>query len=276
MAVVVDIGSHKTLIGLFDDKGSMIKKISFMTSLQYDIFLIDLKKHTNNISETHNITRGIIAIDGKFDFFKSFILECFNLPWKNISIVSDLEKIFQSPFLLQNSTALAALFEANNQKSKANDKLLYVSIGNSINHCLISGYNINHSTVINKNTIAIQKNNQLIMWDKLVSGKSFLETHAQKAKESLSQEIWQNYAKNLAIGLWQLRVTYDPNVIIIGGSIGLYYDRYFTHLIKELSEFTLPSLSLPSIKKAIRPYSNVLYGSFLYINQEIKLCSLNQ
>lgn len=271
MTVVIDIGSHKTLIGLFNKEGSIVEKISFTTSLKYDVFLVDFQKHTKKISDTQNISKGIIAISGKFDLSNSFIIECFNLPWKNVAIVSDLEKILLSPILLQNNTLLAALFEANNQELQINNKLLYVSIGNSINHCLINSNNIDQLATINRNNVAIQKNNQLIMWDKLVSGKSFLEIYTQKAKESFSQKIWQNYAENLAIGLWQLRVTYDPDTIMIGGLMGLYFDRYIIYLTKELDKFVLPSLSLPNIKKATKPYSNVLYGSFLYANRENKL-----
>ncbi len=268
MVIVIDIGSHQTLIGLFDDSNVLIKKINFKTPINYQQFLIRLEENiVKNSTITNSLTRGIIGISADFDINKNFIFTCLGLPWKNTLIVSDIEKITNCPLLLENNTLLAGLYESTINYPDQNKKILYLSIGNTIKHCLITNNKIKSDTKADRNNIIIEKSGKAVSWDKLISGRSIIERFSNLAKNIKDETIWKAYAQELAQGLWELNAVYQPDTIIIGGTIGQYFNEYKDFLNEELKKYILPIVPLPNIIRATKPFSNVLFGGNLFITQ---------
>jgi glucokinase len=58
--------------------------------------------------------------------------------------------------------------------------------------------------------------------------------------------------------------TLQPDVIIIGGSIGTYYPRYSTDLKALLKERLPDHIPLPRLVQAKHPELAVLYGCYYY------------
>ncbi len=55
-----------------------------------------------------------------------------------------------------------------------------------------------------------------------------------------------------------------PDVVIIGGSIGTYFDRYAPYLKKYLEEQLPEEVPLPVIRQAKYPEEAVVYGCYYY------------
>ena len=54
----------------------------------------------------------------------------------------------------------------------------------------------------------------------------------------------------------------EPDLLVVGGSVGNYLERYLEPLSKELKQFETPLLKIPLIEKAQRPDEAVLYGCY--------------
>lgn len=56
----------------------------------------------------------------------------------------------------------------------------------------------------------------------------------------------------------------QPDVIIIGGSIGTYFDQYQAQLKGILKEKLPPHIPLPKLVQAKHPEQAVIYGCYYY------------
>ena len=54
----------------------------------------------------------------------------------------------------------------------------------------------------------------------------------------------------------------EPDLIVVGGSVGNYLERYLDPLTKELKQFETPLLKIPPIEQAQRPDEAVIYGCY--------------
>ena len=55
--------------------------------------------------------------------------------------------------------------------------------------------------------------------------------------------------------------------IVIGGSVGTYFDRYGKFLEAELKKFETPLVKAPALRGAARPEEAVIYGCYDYAKQ---------
>ena len=75
-------------------------------------------------------------------------------------------------------------------------------------------------------------------------------------------EIWKEIAYNFAKGLTNIIDIVQPDVIILGGSVSTYFDRFKAPLATYLSSMSTPLTPVPPIIEAARPEKAVLYGCY--------------
>ncbi|HSX45758.1 MAG TPA: hypothetical protein VLG27_02005, partial [Candidatus Saccharimonadia bacterium] len=59
-----------------------------------------------------------------------------------------------------------------------------------------------------------------------------------------------------------IAIMQQPDVIVIGGSVGAYFDRYDKTLKTELEKYDLPTVKLPVLMGAQRPEEAVIFGCY--------------
>lgn len=107
-------------------------------------------------------------------------------------------------------------------------------------------------------------------WESFASGRAIHDTYAKYAYEITNKKIWDKIAVNINRGLLSLVPSLEPDVVVIGGSIGTHFDRYNKTLMKLLDE-TLPvHIKRPKIVQAKHPEEAVIYGCYYYALQQIK------
>ena len=266
MNIAIDIGSFNTTTAVFDGNNKIIDKIQFPTDKLFENFLISLEKHVVRFLTIYDIERGIVSISGLLDLSNNFLISTYGLPWHNIPILFNLENILGFPMIAQNNTYMATLYESS-MLVKNHSSILYISISNTISYCFLDVHNESRKNISPGDDIMVQKNSGLTKWSELVSGKSVIQNYGKTIREISDKVFWKAYSKNLATGIWQLNVSYQPDVIIIGGIVGKYYSKYIEDLIYNLDRFSLPIIKFPELIKAHKPLTNTLYGSIIYLNQ---------
>lgn len=266
MNIVIDIGSFKTVIALFDNKNHIVEKVHFKTNNNYAKFLIDLENNVVRFLTIFDINSGIISISGLIDLSSSYLIKAFDINWHNINLITDIEKITKTPFLLENTSYLSTIFETS-KLNHTPESILYISISNNINYCFLNTNHTNEKIISSGNDIMIQKKSSFSNWHSLISGKSIIENYHIPVKEIEDANFWKIYSRDLAAGIWQLNVTYQPEIIIIGGIVGKYFEKYSQYMMNEISNFTLPVIKPPTIIPAIKPLSSSLYGGIKYLTE---------
>ncbi len=260
MFVGVDIGGSKTLVATFSDDGVITEKKRFRTPSDYESFLDELTEITASL-QTNDFRAGGVAVPGKVDRHRGYGLDFGNLDWHNVPIQADIEHIFHCPIIIENDANLGALSES---MLRPNDiRLLYITISTGIGTGFVENRELDPELLDSEGgQMAFEYHNKLVAWEDFASGRAITERFGKKAVEITDEKVWQRIAHDLATGFIELIAIAQPDIIVIGGSVGRYFDRYKSFLLDELKRYNNPLVPIPEFQTATRPGEAVVYGCY--------------
>lgn len=262
MYLGIDIGGTKTLLTTFSAKGESIHSIKFPTPQNYKDFLRELANTVASLS-TREWHAACVALPGRVDRSRGVGVACGNLPWKNVPIQSDVQKLLQCLVIVENDANLAGLSEANLIKNNYS-RVLYVTISTGIGMGVITNTKIDPDFQdAEGGEIVLEHNGKLLMWEKFASGSAIVKDFGQEAWQITSSKTWSIIARNIAIGLTDLCAIVQPQIIVLGGGVGEHFDKFKLPLINEMEKITTPLNPMPVIKKAQRAEEAVVFGCFI-------------
>lgn len=263
MLVVVDTGGTKTLVSSFDKAGKLGEQIKFPTpkdTRQYTAKLRDLL--TEKYSDK-KIDAIVIAVPGMVK--DGVAVWCNNLGWINFDVKSAISGVLNNaPIFIENDANLAGLGETRLFKVIPKQSL-YVTISTGIGSGIITDGKINASLSNSEAGHAlIEYRGKVQDWENFASGKAILKTYKKYAHDIKSKRTWKNIADRISRGFLAVIPILQPDLIIIGGSIGTYFDKYSDQLQKILKERLPRHIPCPKFVAAKYPELAVIYGCYYY------------
>ncbi|HET6924291.1 MAG TPA: ROK family protein, partial [Candidatus Saccharimonadales bacterium] len=233
----VDIGGTKVLAAVMDEHGQITKRTKFPTPQKYEDFLAELKKTFHDFHVPEFQAAGVGMPATSMDRAEGRGLTFGNLPWRNVPIQGDLEQLLRCPVAIENDAKLGALSEYMLVKDKFH-KVLYVTISTGIGVGLVDNGHIDTEVGDAGGKIMyIEHNNKLVAWESLASGHAIVERFGKKAMDITDEATWKLIAHDISRGLIELVAITEPEVVVIGGSVGTYFDRYAKYLEAALKKF---------------------------------------
>lgn len=266
MYLGVDIGGTKTLTAVLDNAGIIVERNKFPTPPDYDEFLNQLKQTLANFEHKDFKAAGVGMPGPDLDRKHGIGIAYANLPWHMVPVQADIEKLAGCPVALDNDAKLAGLSEA--MLLKQYSKVLYVTISTGIGTALIVDQKIDDNVGdAGGSTLLLEHHGKLQPWEHFASGHAIVERFGKKAVDIHDEKTWKTIVHDWGRGFLELIAVMEPNVIVIGGSVGTYFDRYHKLLATELARYETPLLKIPPIKQAQRPEEAVVYGCYDYAKQ---------
>lgn len=266
MYVGVDVGGTKTLLAVLNEHGEIVEQKKFPSPKTYANFILELQHATSQL-ETKDFKAGAVAIPGRIDRKHGRGIVLSNLGWKNFSIQHDAEKIFHCPILIENDTKLAGLSEAMLIKDKYS-RIAYVTISTGIGYTLVVDGQLDLNVGdTGGRAIQLDHNGKIMAWEDFASGRAIVERYGKMAKDIDDEATWRQISRELAQGFIHLIAVLEPEVIVIGGSVGQYFDKYASLLAKEIERYKLPMVKTPELRQAQRPEEAVIFGCYDYAKQ---------
>lgn len=260
MYVGVDIGGTKTLVTTLDDHGVILERIRFLTPPIYEDFIETLRTTAHSL-QSQDFHAGCIGAPGKIDRAHGVGKDFGNLKWHNVSIQADAEQIFRCPMLLENDANLGGLSES--MLLPPDKRVLYITISTGIGTGFIDHQHIAPELADSEGGhMLLPYRGKRVIWESFASGRAILKRFGKKAVDITDSASWQRIAHDLALGFIELIAIAQPDIIVIGGGVGAYYERFEPFLLKELERFKTPLVALPIIRKAARPEDAVIYGCY--------------
>jgi predicted NBD/HSP70 family sugar kinase len=258
----IDVGGTKTLVAALDDSGVITEQVKFPTPPDYAEFLIQLKSTLAGL-KTQDFKAGAIGIPATvIDRNEGVGVAFGNLPWRNVSVQSDVEAILGCPTVVENDAKLAGLSEAMLVKNKYK-KVLYVTVSTGIGVALIVDQKIDTAVGdTGGKSLLLEHNGKLTPWEQFASGKALYEHYGMPASQLTDKRDWHYIAQRIAQGLIELNALMTPELIVIGGSIGTYFSKYEAPLKAAMKEYEVPLVSIPPIIGAQRAETAVIYGCY--------------
>lgn len=260
MYVGVDIGGTKTLIAALDDAGVIAEQIKFPTPASYEEFLQALTAARQQL-QTADFRAGCVAVPGHVDREHGIGVRFGNLPWENVPLQADTERIFRCPIILEHDGNLGGLSES--MLLPAEKRVLYVTISTGIGTGLID-----HRTIVpeladsESGRMLLEYHGQRVKWESFASGRAIVERFGKKAADITDNKTWHRIAHDLVQGFVELTAIMQPDIIVIGGSVGRYFDRFKEFLLQELNKYHDPLVPIPTLQPAARPDEAVIYGCY--------------
>lgn len=262
MYIGVDVGGTKTLIAALTDDGVIVESRKFPTPKSYKNFLLEVS-HALHHMEHQDFKAGGAGIPvTNFNRDTGRAVNFGNLPWHNVLVQHDLEKIFKCPFVVNNDAKMASLSESMLLKDKFH-RVLYVTISTGIGYALTVNHKLDDNVGdAGGRTIMLEHDGKLQPWESFASGKAIVARYGKRAEDIHDNETWKKIVRELTQGFLELIAIMQPDIIVVGGSVGNYFERYMAFLEAELKRYETPLLPIPPLHKAGRPEEAVIFGCY--------------
>lgn len=263
MLVAIDTGGTKTLISSFDDSGKIGESIKFPTPHDPQEYVKQLKLTVRELYGHKKVDAIVVAIPG---VVKNGVVKwCGNLPWENVDLAKRLVDLLPDvPILIENDAKLAGLGEARSL-GRIPDSVLYVTISTGIGAGLITNGHINAGMRFSEvGHMPLEYDGKVRIWESFASGHAIVSVYKKFARDITSKRTWRQIADRMSRGFLVIIPAMQPDLIIIGGSIGTYFARYDDYLRGILAENLPKHIPCPKIIQAKHPEEAVVYGCYYY------------
>ncbi|MDB5177785.1 MAG: hypothetical protein JWO61_168 [Candidatus Saccharibacteria bacterium] len=263
MLVTVDTGGTKTLVASFSERGTITASSTFPTPKNQTLYLSQLVSTIQSLHPELAIDAIVIALPGIVK--DGIAIWCAHLEWENFDVKSMLQKHFAGvPILVENDANLGGLGEVRMLKT-APVSALYVTISTGIGTGFITNGTIDPGLRLSEGGHALVEYDGLVRtWESFAAGSAIYKAYGVFAKDIHSDRKWRQIADRISRGFLALVPVLQPEVIIIGGSIGAHFTKYGKQLERILKEKLPPHIPCPAFIKAQHPEEAVIYGCYFY------------
>lgn len=260
MYLAIDVGGSKTLVAAIDEQGVIKERQKFPTPTDYAAWRDEIADVVANLATKKFIACGI-AVPGKVDRTHGLGLDMGNLPWHDVEVRKDIGGLLDCPVVVENDANLAGLSEA--MLAKQYSRVLYVTISTGIGTGIIIDQTIEPGFADSEGgKIKLEHRGEIKEWEDFASGRAIKDKYGKRAHDITDEATWKQIASDIALGLFDLIAVIQPQVVIFGGSIGTYFERYKTPLKQVLDSLATPLVPIPVLKQAERPEDAVVYGCY--------------
>lgn len=265
MIIAIDTGGTKTLIALFGESTEPISQVKFPTPQDPNEYIKVLRNTLEENFSNQKIDSIVIAVPGTLDDENS-VIWCPNLQqWTGFNVVNALKGVLGVESIsIENDANLAGLYEARIM-NPIPEQVLYVTISTGIGTGIITHGHINTALRNSEGGRSlIEFDGVLQEWQNFSSGKSFYETYGKFVRDITDEPTLDEMVYRMSFGFIKIIPTLQPDVIVIGGSVGTYFDRYGDKLVKTLTDQLPKHIVMPKFIGAVNSEEAVIYGCYYY------------
>lgn len=257
------------MVSALDSRGILEPTLRFETPKNSDDAIKKIVEFVKKIPDWQSASCIVVGAPGKIHPTSRVLINCGNLEWRNVDIAQIIYQELAIRCFIENDANLAGLAEA---EMHGFDKgtVLYLTISTGIGSAILeNGKLVPATSQSEAGQMMLRNGDEYEIWEKFASGHALYELYDKPAREIHDDSIWYRVSEALIPGILPLIAIVQPKQIIIGGSIGTYFDRYDHHLIKSLEENNVSEMvPLPKIFGAKHAEQAVLYGCFIYGQQQ--------
>lgn len=263
MLVTVDTGGTKTYVARFDSSGTIDKSLKFPTPANQNDYVSLLRTTLQTDFSDQPVEALVIALPGIIK--DGVAIWCDNLGWANFNALEAFSDLYgDSPVLIENDANLAGLAE-----TRALDPIpvscLYVTISTGIGTGFITNGRIDPGLRHSEGGhMLIEFDNKIQEWEDFASGAAIRNHYNQYARDITLESTWNEIADRISRGFLVVLPLAQPDIVILGGSIGTYFDRYSAQLTSLLQKRLPKHIARPLFVQAKHPEQAVNYGCYYY------------
>ena len=219
-----------------------------------------------------------IGVPSVVDVEKGIVYDVVNIPsWKVVPLKDILESRFKVPVYVNNDANCFALGEKYYGKARSCKSIVGLTIGTGMG----SGLIFNGKLYEGKNCCAGEFGNIPYLnsnFEHYCSGQFFSEEKSTSAIETNKRallgdlaaiQLYAEFGSHLGQAIKSMLYAYDPEIIILGGSLTKAFDLFKPAMLDAIKDFDYPSV-LTNLKIEISELEHsAIYGAAaLYLNSD--------
>jgi glucokinase len=174
MYVGIDVGGSKILLGTLTNQGVIKQSLKVPTPPNYREFLESVKTTLASFDHQDFKAAGVAIPATRLNRNEGIGVAFGNLPWTNVPIQADIEKMVRCPVVVENDAKLACLSEA--KLIPQYRKVLYITISTGIGAGLVVDGKIDpHIADGGGRTMQMEHKGKIMPWETFASGKAIVE-----------------------------------------------------------------------------------------------------
>lgn len=263
MIVTVDTGGTKTLLASFDSKGKMSTPVRFPTPHDPSEYVALLTAQIREHYGAKKVEALVIALPGTI--VDGVATWCRNLGWINFRAHDALKDILPGvPLLIENDANLGGLAETRALHPMPVSSV-YITVSTGIGSGIVTNGVIDPGLRRSEaGQIRIEYKGKVQEWESFASGRAITKVYRRFARDIVSARHWRQIADRISRGLLVLIPIVQPDVIIIGGSLGTHFKKYHADLQSTLERHLPPHIPCPPLRQAAHPEEAVIYGCYYH------------
>jgi|688.fasta_scaffold01486_40 glucokinase len=275
MKVVIDSGGTTTRIAFSKNKTNFSDILKYPTPKKFQDYkglLQSVITKNLNGEQIDNLVYGVAGSINRYEKIinKSPHNNCLNN--KKITEILDFIDFDSTNVLFENDASLAALAEAILGEGKNFNRVAYITISTGVGGALIKEKRISDTKynfepghhIINFEGEALALENIKGSFESYSSGTGFKARYGVDPAEHDDADIWNDYGRILGIGLHNISLLWQPEIIVLGGSMSKKASLFIKSLNSSLEE-TLLNKS-PEIRISTLGDENGLIGGLELLN----------
>ena len=270
MHIGVDIGASKTLVAATASHIEHSKTTTFKTSPDFSQFHADLSRAVADVNDTDTQVEAItVAAPGVID--NGVIKRGGQITWQDINLEDELQQFApQAKVTVLNDAAAGGMYESVAGAGENYNVVLYVTISTGIGSALVIDNRLQHQFGNSEGGQMILDHQRLDRFETLASGSAFNDTYHHLGSEENDPAHWSEYGQLVGTGLFNMITITRPDVVVIGGSMGVHFDKYEHATTSQIDKLIDGLYNAPVITAAHEPESAVAYGCLLIAQGAVK------
>ncbi len=268
MYAIIDAGGTNTRIGITTHAKEFKEVIRYSTPQTFPEFSKKLCETLKSFGQHKSILFGVA---GFVDHHENKVIKAPHIPYLDGKTVKDIFPDLDCEIKIENDATLAGLAEATSGEGKNFNRVAYVTISTGVGGTLIvdrkipdTRYNYepgHHIINFHGNELAVR--NIKGSWESFSSGTGFTKRYGVNPIDYHDPALWAEYGEILAVGFHNLTLLWQPEVIVIGGSMSKKSHLFLKPLISALDK-SLPAYT-PEIRISALGDTNGLTGGLEYL-----------
>lgn len=272
----IDIGGTNVRVALVDETGILkILKEPCKADQPEDVVIDHIKSMIKEIITPEVVGIGI-GVPSAVDIEKGIVYNLNNIPsWKEVHLKEKLEKEFSLPTYINNDANCFALGHKYYGKAKSYSNSVCIAMGTGLGAGLI----LNNELYMGANTCAGEigcvpyldstyegycSSHYFKRFHKNTTSFELFNKAQNNDKEALN--IWDDFGKHVGALLSFVLFTYDPQIIIFGGSVSKSFKLFSPAMNRYLKNFLFPK----NIEKLVIQLSEIKNISVLGASSLVK------
>lgn len=274
------MGATNLRAGLVEDEQLQnIKTVAIDQSGGVDPIIAQIIDCIDEIITIHTESIGI-GVPSVVDVEKGIVYDVVNIPsWKEVHLKEILEDEFGIPVYINNDANCFAIGEKYFGKAKGFDSVIGVTIGSGMGSGVILDGRLYSGPNCGAGEIGMVPYKGSIM-EHYTSGQFFERAYdtdgtvvyeQAKAGKEEALEAYKKFGHHVGMAMKTILYMYDPEIIILGGSISQAYPLFKDAMMKEMQDFGFPkSLEKLEIKISDQKHIAILGAAALALDQQAK------